>query len=165
MKYLLLLIVLFFSTYIFAQNADSNLKYFTILPVSKILKIDSTKCTFASLFKKNKPVVAMLFSPDCDHCQHQVEMIQRNMDSLKGINFVLISNRPLFMLKDFYKKYNFKKYKNMSIINDADNTIARFFRIGAYPTLTFYNKNLVPTKQYVSAIVGWQEILKYANWE
>jgi thiol-disulfide isomerase/thioredoxin len=165
MKFIFSILFLFFSIPIFGQSADSNLKYFINLPVSKVSKLDSTKCSFASLFKKNKPVVAMLFSPDCEHCQHQVELIQNNMDSLKEINFILISNRPLFMLKDFYKKFNLKKYKNISVINDADNTIARFFKIGAYPTLTFYNNNLVPTKQYVSAIVGWKEILKYARME
>jgi thiol-disulfide isomerase/thioredoxin len=165
MKQLLFILFILFSVNINAQDADTNLKYFMPLPVSKVLKLDSSKIAFASLFKQKKPVVAMLFSPDCDHCQHQVELIERNMDSLQGIAFILISNRPIFMLKDFYKKYDFKKYKNITLICDSDNTIARFFRIGAYPTLTFYNKNSKPTKQYVSAIVGWQEILKYARME
>ncbi|RYG00217.1 MAG: hypothetical protein EOO02_15355, partial [Chitinophagaceae bacterium] len=57
-------------------------KRFPTVPPFNLITVDSAALTKDQL-KKDKPVMIMYFSPQCEHCQHQMEDMIRRMDDLK----------------------------------------------------------------------------------
>ncbi len=73
----------------FAQSGTSGVKFpkyineGTIPEFSVVTAPDSTIFTNRDL-KKDKPLLIMIFSPDCDHCQHETQVIEKNMEHFKN---------------------------------------------------------------------------------
>ena len=107
MKYILLLLLSFWGTAAFSQ-ADTLLppyKRFPILPPLQLYLGDSTtKYTKADL-PRNTPVLIMLFSPDCSHCQHTAEEMLQHKEELKNIHIVMATLHPIWMMNQFVQKY------------------------------------------------------------
>lgn len=141
-------------------QTDSSLSKFNTIPKNKVLNTDSILKPFASFLKTPKPVVVMFYSPDCDHCQTELEAILNA--NLTEIQFVLVSNRPLFLLKPFAKKYKLSQYKNITIISDYKNEIARYYGIGSYPSMVIYNAKHEAVKRFMSSMVSTSDIKRLA---
>ena len=91
----------------YAQNDSANnyVKGFMTLPSFQVRVLpDSSLYTNAKL-EKNWPVMIMFFSPDCDHCQHQVKEMLAYKNELKDIQVVMISVLPYKDNKGFYEEY------------------------------------------------------------
>jgi len=82
MKYLFSFCFLFYSITLTAQNVtEPPYKRFPTLPPIQLLLGDSaTKYTKENIPSK-KPVLVLLFSPDCNHCQHTAEEMYNNRDA------------------------------------------------------------------------------------
>src|SRR5262245_17319407 len=87
-KTLLLLSFCLITLFSFCQQDSIQLppyKRFPSVPPLKLLEIDSTSYFTKNDLKKNRPVLIMVFNPDCDHCKHETEEIIKNIDSLKNV--------------------------------------------------------------------------------
>jgi len=141
---------LLLATMSFCQ-ADSVLlppyKRFPTIPPFKLLKIDSSGYFTKNDLKKNKPVLIMLFNPDCDHCKHETEEIIKNIDQLKNLEIVMATMMPFDMMKSFYEKYDLQRFKNITIGEDFQYTLPSFYQIRFMPYLAMYSKkgNLLAT--------------------
>jgi peroxiredoxin len=159
-----LILSLFISTNTTAQTlADSMLTKYNKLPPAKILSLDSTNITLAKMFKKDKPTVLLFFSPDCSHCKEEIAMLKSNSDSLKDINFVLISNRPPFLLRAFVKENNLAQYKNMVLVSDYGNPLTRYYGVATNPSMFIYNNKNKCVAGYLSSIVPAKIIMAKAR--
>src|SRR5215813_10806079 len=67
-------------------------KRFPTIPPFKLLKIDSSSYFTKSDLKKNRPVLIILFNPDCEYCQHETEQILKNIDEFKDIQIIMSTN-------------------------------------------------------------------------
>ena len=124
-------------------------KKFPSLPPLQLILADSvTKYTKADLPKK-KPVLIMLFSPDCDHCQHQTEDILANMDKLKDVQIVMCSYQPMETIRAFKEKYKLAQYPNIMIGRDTKYFVPSFYGVNSLPYLAFYDKkgNLIKVNE------------------
>src|SRR6185437_1446603 len=65
---------------------------------------DSTVFTNKDLVKK-KPVLIMIFSPDCGHCQHETEVLLKNIDHFKNTQILMTTWLPYSEMAAFYKTY------------------------------------------------------------
>lgn len=122
-------------------------KRYPTVPALQLVMGDSTvKYTKADLPKK-KPVLLMLFSPDCEHCQHEAEMFAANSEALKDIHIVMISTYPLYRLKEFAETYKLTGLKNVVVAKDPYYILPPFYAIRNYPFMALYNKrgNLLTT--------------------
>ncbi|HET9825752.1 MAG TPA: thioredoxin [Chitinophagaceae bacterium] len=143
----LLLLVAFVS---FSQQDSTQLppfKRFPTVPPFKLLKIDSTSYFTKNDLKKNKPVLIILFNPDCDHCKHEIEDILKNMDDLKNVQIVLSTMMPFSLMKSFYEKYSLERFDNITVGQDFQYLLPTFYQIHFMPYLAMYDKkgNLVTT--------------------
>jgi thioredoxin-related protein len=131
-----------------AQQDTTALLYkrFPAVPPISLLKSDSGLITKAGL-KKNQPVLLMYFSPECHHCQHQMEDMIKRMDDLKKVQIVLATYQPMEELVSFENKYQLKQYSNVRAGRDTKFFIVPFFKIRNLPYLALYNKkgNLITT--------------------
>lgn len=136
-----ILVASFAST--FAQGDTTKLppyQRFPELPPIQILLSDSSTMYTKAQIPNGKPVLFMIFSPDCSHCQHETEELIAHMDELKDIQIVMITYHPLYVMKDFITTYGLSKYPNIVVGKDVYYITTTFFDIHNIPYLAMYNK-------------------------
>ncbi len=111
------------------------------LPPFSINKVPDSSRFEKTNLQKNKAVMLMVFSPDCDHCQHKVKEIQDNIKLFKNIQIVLISNLGYNYINRFYKEFNLAKYPSIIMGMDYKYVIGNYFTISSVPAIFLYNKN------------------------
>jgi thiol-disulfide isomerase/thioredoxin len=140
---LLFLGFIFFSFSVFAQSDSTKIppyqRYPTLPPIQILLSDSSTMYAKAQI-PNGRPVLFMIFSPDCSHCQHETEELIAHMDELKDVQIVMITYHPLWMMKDFIVNYGLSKYSNIVVGKDIYYITTGFFDIHNIPYLAMYNK-------------------------
>ena len=143
MKKIIVYIFLFFcGNAVIAQNGNSLLyaKYPEVPPFTITKVPDSTRFDKTNL-QKNKAVMFMVFSPDCDHCQHEVKEIMANIKLFKDVQIIMISNLGYHYINTFYKEFKIAKYPNIIMGMDYRYLLGSFFNIPDVPSVFLYNKN------------------------
>lgn len=92
----------------------------------------------------------MLFSPDCDHCQHKTEEIISHIDAFEKVQIIMSTNLPFDKMLDFYNKYDLKRFDNIVVGRDVNFMLPVFYDIHNLPFLAFYNKK----KELISVFEG-----------
>ena len=81
----------------------------------------------------------MLFSPECEHCQHEAGELYKYRDSLANIQIVMASFYPLWEIKDFGAKYQLDQMPNVVLGKDVYYFMPSFYMIHNLPFLAFYD--------------------------
>ena len=163
MKKVLVACVLIFATLVSFSQADSAkkssshnqqedltlppYKRFPTVPPLKLLLLDSTTYFTKEDLKKNKPVLIIVFNPDCEHCKHETEEIIKNIDSLKNIQIIMATMMSFDLMRSFYEKYDLKRFQNITVGKDVQYTLPSFYQMHFMPYLAMYDKkgNLLAT--------------------
>lgn len=142
MKYLLILACLlaFYTGFAQTDTTTPPYKRFPTLPPINLLLGDSTTKYTKEDVPSKKPVLLMLFSPECSHCQHTAEEMVKYKDELKNIHIVMATLHPLYQMNEFVEKYNLKQMENVVVGKDAHYFMPPFYNIKSLPYLAFYNK-------------------------
>ncbi len=141
-KYFVLVGFLVINVITFAQS-DSTLSpsaRFKIFPPAKFLSSDSLTIFSKEDLQKNKPVMLMVFNPECDHCQHETEELTKSINKFKGIQIVMSTMAPMNEMKMFIEKYKLDSYKNIIVVKDVSYFLPSYFQFHNLPHLAFYNK-------------------------
>jgi thioredoxin-related protein len=115
------------------------------IPHYRILKADSTYITWAAL-KKKHPLMIIYFMPDCPHCQHLMGQIKQNMQIFKDIQIVLITDTRteypyLNMLRDFNKRFELFKYKNIVMGTEYPSYLVNdYYQLQTTPFVAIYDR-------------------------
>jgi thioredoxin-related protein len=159
MKIFLIGLSLFFAASTFAQQDTSipPFKRYPSVPGLQLLTTDSTAYTNDSI-PKNKPVMLMLFSPDCDHCQHEAEQIAANKDSFTNTHIILVSTFPIHRLKEFAEKYRLTSMNNVVMTKDPFYLLISFYAVRNLPYLALYNKKGALIETFAGS-VGIEKII------
>jgi thioredoxin-related protein len=110
------------------------------IPDFKLLLVDSTTNFYTDNLNPDKHTLIMMFSPDCDHCQHQTEDIIKNLQAFKNIQIVMNTVLPFNQMKEFYERYQLSKYKNFIMGRDVLFFFSPYYRAQFTPYLALYNK-------------------------
>jgi thiol-disulfide isomerase/thioredoxin len=121
------------------STAPVYLRFPTIPQFTVYKAPDSTAFTRDELEKK-KPVVFMIFSPDCEHCQHETETLLANIDKLKNTQIVMITYLPYPEMIEFYKKYKIADYPQITMARDTKFFFPVFFKVRNLPSIFVYDK-------------------------
>ena len=144
MKHLLLLLAVFcLATHVKATSNDSipaHLKGLKI-PDFKLLLVDSTTNFYTENLDPKKNTLIMMFSPDCDHCQHQTEDIIKHIDAFKNTQIVMNTVLPFEQMREFYDKYQLQRFKNIIVGRDVLFFFSPYYRAQFTPYLALYTKN------------------------
>lgn len=122
-----------------AQRDSLPYQRFPDVPPFQLLATDSVTIITKNNLKAGQPVLLMYFSPDCDHCQKQMELILSSIDSLKNVDIVLATSQPLSGMKEFALKYKLADHSNMYIGRDIKYILPPFYNIHRLPFLALYN--------------------------
>jgi thiol-disulfide isomerase/thioredoxin len=126
-----------------AQASDSSAPYLKnpVLPAFRILKPDSTHWFTQADLKKGRPVMIMVFNPDCEHCQKQAEIITKNnKEILSGVEIVMTTYQDFGKMRSFIRKYDLSAYRNIHVGRDVNYFFGPFFNMHYNPFLAIYDK-------------------------
>ena len=90
----------------------------------------------------------MLFSPDCEHCQKQTEIIIDNIDKMKNLEIVMSTFQPVDKMRKFSDRYKLSKFSNIHVGRDVRYFFGPFYRIRFSPFLAIYDENENLLKAY-----------------
>jgi thioredoxin-related protein len=113
---------------------------FPTFPPVKLLNDDSTTFFTKANLPKKTDVMLITFSPTCEHCQHEMEEIIKNMDQFKNIRIVMATMMPFDSMMSFKKHYELQKYPNISVHRDVQYFLPSFYMMHSLPFLAFYDK-------------------------
>ena len=122
----------------------------------RLLQPDSSTYFNKQDVSKKKAVMVMLFSPDCEHCQHTTEEIIRHMDEFKKVQIIMSTTLLFGKMKEFYRKYSLDRFENIVIGQDVNYVLPVFYEVRSLPFLAFYNRK----KKLISVFEGGLPIEK-----
>jgi thiol-disulfide isomerase/thioredoxin len=113
---------------------------FPTIPQFTVYKApDSTLFTRENL-KKRIPTVFFIFSPECEHCQHETEVLTRNIKKFKNTQILMITHLPYEEMMSFYKKYKIANYPQIIMARDTKFFFPVFFKVRNFPSIFVYDK-------------------------
>lgn len=157
MKYLLLVAFAFIIGYSASaqQTQPAYLQYKTV-PSARLIMQDSTAKELKAHLDKKKPLMIVVFSPECEHCKHETEQMVKNIDKFRNIQVMMISMQPLYTINAFARQYGLNKYKNITVARDAGYVMPVYYGIKNLPYHAFYDKD----KKLISAFEGSMSVQK-----
>ena len=100
---------------------------------------DSTKFGKEDL-KKRKPVIIIVFSPDCEHCKHFTKELLAKYSLVKKATIVMASALNYDVIKKFYLDDKIADYPKIIMGRDGNNFLSTFFTVRSFPAVIVYNK-------------------------
>ena len=145
MKNMLLPAILLFATVVASAQSDSSKPTFAKYPLPQfsILLPDSASYFTKNDLPKGKHTIIILFSPDCEHCQHQTELIIKNIDRFQNAHIVMTTTLPFEKMKEFYERYNLKDYPTITVGRDTKHFFGGYFSpaIHSVPFIAIYDQH------------------------
>jgi thiol-disulfide isomerase/thioredoxin len=115
-------------------------KRFPSLPPLQVLLGDSTTIYTKRNIPSDKPVLVMIFSPECSHCQHETEEIIAHKEQFKDVQILMVTFHPLWQMNEFVEKYKLKEQPNIVVGKDVYLLLPGFFAFHNLPFHALYDK-------------------------
>lgn len=142
-KNVFLSLLLLLSVALHAQSGTEQAPYkrFPQVPPFQLLLGDSATVYKKETLPKGKPVLLIIFSPECSHCQHTAEDIVAHKDALKDIEIVMATLHTITQMNDFVKTYGLSALPNVVVGKDVHYILPPFYNIQSLPYMAFYKSN------------------------
>ena len=120
-------------------------KRFPTIPEFTVVKAPDSTAFSRENLKKKKPVIFMIFSPECEHCQHETKALIADINKFKNAQIVMITWLPYEEMIQFYKDYKIANYPEITMARDDKFFFPSFFKVRNFPSIYVYDKkgNLV----------------------
>jgi len=135
-----LFLFLYAAAFCQADSTAPVYKRFPTVPQFTVFKAPDSTAFSRDDLKRNKPVVFMIFSPDCEHCQNETKKILQNIDKFKDAQIIMITYLPYADMVDFYKNYKIADYPEITMARDTKFFFPVFFNIRNLPSIFVYDK-------------------------
>jgi thioredoxin-related protein len=142
MKFNLIIICILSSLFAVAQEDSTKAPFlqFPFIPQFKIFKApDSSAYTREDLPSK-KPVILMIFSPECDHCKHQIENMLKQKQKLEKYQIVMTTWLPFDAMVKFYNELKIADHPNIVMGRDTKFFFPVHYKLRGLPGIYLYDK-------------------------
>ena len=139
-RYFLLLSMILVASLAFGQDSLPVYKRFPTVPPFKIINVGDSSFFQKSDLKKKKATLVMIFSPDCDHCQHATRDLLANAARFKKVQIVMAAYAPFDMVYKFYKDFGIDAQPNITMGIDQGYFLTSFYSIKNFPSVFLYDK-------------------------
>lgn len=115
-----------------------------------------------SQLKAGKPIMIMIFSPECDHCEHMIDSLKTIEDLFKTTQVVLVAeDRNKKFMPGFAKKLNLLEDRLFKTLGtNKGELIAAIYTQKILPQITFYDSRHKLVKIF-DGIYTLEELKKY----
>ena len=120
------------------------------------LELPTGAAYYSENLPKNKQVVIILFSPDCDHCHQLTKELTAQAHRFKKTHFVLSTTLPAEKMKAFYQQYQVDRFRNITMGKDVLYFLNRYYQSHYLPFVAIYNRELKLTRVYDGTINATQ---------
>ncbi|NIG56464.1 TlpA disulfide reductase family protein [Chitinophaga sp. Cy-1792] len=131
-----------------------------ILNITYQLKDSASYATVDTM--PGKAAVLFFLTTECPYCRAEVRALTEHADSLKHIQFYLLTIGKPADVKAYSDEFKLDKYPNISIGIDTGRVMMKYFGIRGVPYIAVYNKQHV-LKQVFNSITPFREIRKVAE--
>jgi thioredoxin-related protein len=115
-------------------------KQFPDVPPFSLLKIPDSTIFKKEDLQKKTPTLIVLFSPDCEHCQHFTSQLIEQKEQFKKIQIIMVSYLDVSIIKTFYYTNHLQDYKNITVCRDGQYFLGTFYNLHTFPSIILYNK-------------------------
>jgi len=132
--------LLFLPLFAGAQAKVDYKKSGASIPEFTIVKQDGKTITNKAL-KPGKPVMLMIFSPDCEHCMQMIDTMKTLTAKMEKTQFILVTEaRNKEHLKDFIEKKELDKHPAFREVGwDKGNLIFYTYNFQMLPQVNVYD--------------------------
>ena len=95
----------------------------------------------------NMATVFFYYNSDCDFCNHEAQMVQKNMAKFKNYQLVFVSFEKPAKVKTFAQQYKLDICDNVTFAVDTQLTFASTFDVKSLPSIVIYDENNALVKQ------------------
>lgn len=165
MKHLPALVILcFLGATGFAQQDTIPPPTYTLYPLPQfsVLLPDSITWYTKKDLPRNKKTVVMVFSPDCEHCQHETELITQHISDFRHSQLLMVTPLAFEKMRDFYEKYGLSQYKNITVGYDPRFFFTGYFKMKVFPFIAIYDKKYALLKTFEGS-PPFEDLLKYVK--
>jgi peroxiredoxin len=144
-----IIVLLFLSTIAFAgcrwekkeaakngEAAETSVETKNDLPFMPITLVDGKVVNAKDFSGKN---ILILFQPDCDHCQHEAEDIEKELAAFKDYTLYFVSAAPMPQIEQFASTYKLTGKDNIVFGNTAAEHVLNHFGPIPAPSIYIYN--------------------------
>ena len=128
----------------------------------QLLMEDSSTIFDTKNINEGTPSILLYFSPDCEHCQREIEDIIQNIQSFKSIKFYLITIDPLERLLVFDRHYSLSKTPNLILGRDYEFSFCTNYPGAEPPYLVIFDRQR-KQRFIISGETNSKQILYYIN--
>ncbi len=148
----------------YAQKDTTSPPTYTLYPLPQfsVLLPDSTTWFTKKDLPKNKKTVVMVFSPDCEHCQHETELIKQHLSDFKRAQLLMVTPMSFEKMHEFYLKYGLDQYKNVIVGYDPKFFFTSYFKMRMFPFIAIYDKKYALVKTFEGS-PPMDDLLKYVK--
>jgi thioredoxin-related protein len=123
----------------------------SVSPLSlNLFNLDSARIQTDQL---QHPLFIVFFSPNCNHCEDQIEEIRKNFDSFDGATFVMISGARLKSIRTFSEESGLGHYQNVIFAFANPVEVYNTYGTVPVPVIILYSKE----KRKVAQFRGYTE--------
>ena len=122
------------------------------LPAFNIRLMDSVTIFNTYNIPEGKPTAIIFFDPDCKHCRTTMTRLLSGMDSIKNIQFYLVTPRNnMTPVRNFYAEFKLADYKNIQVLGrDYEYFFFGYYKTKFFPDIALYDEH----KKLVKLIEG-----------
>lgn len=121
------------------SGTEAGTPAYNPLPL-RLLTMDSAALQLSEK-SLQQPMIAILFNPGCDHCQHQAEEMKSNMSMFKDVTLVMIAAATLKEIRDFSVEYGLAGQPNVYFTQANPMDVYNNFGSVPVPYILLYNKS------------------------
>ena len=132
------LLTLIFILLFLISRQENGIQQNTHIPIEII-------CSFKALNKKlvlqGGRKLLVLFSPGCEICEEEFQMIETNYSKISDTQIILISPFKIEQVSDFLLKYPFCQSGNVTVLIGDNALLTRIFGNFSFPTMFILDEN------------------------
>lgn len=104
----------------------------------------------------------MVFSPDCEHCQHEIEAIKTNISKFKRTQILMVTPIAFDKVRKFYDKYDLRNFDNITVGYDPKFFFTGYYKLKMFPFIAIYDKKNNFVKSFEGA-PKMDDLLEYVK--
>jgi thioredoxin-related protein len=124
------------------------------IPPFHLLEVDSVRTLTKDDIRKNRKVLLIFFSPECEHCKHQMRDILADFSRFKDIEIVMATFQPFEQMQTFYNYFRIADHPNILMGRDEKYMLPPYYRMQSLPFLALYDKK----GNYITRFEGNQKV-------